>query len=76
MFIEFKNENSDKISIDIREVCSYEKDYERTDATIINLKSGKSHIVENSYTSVKIKINNALKRIAKGADLESELETT
>lgn len=81
MFIEFNNATTDgnKISLDIREIEGFRdcRDGEETHVYLY-MKSDQIHVVDETYRSVKTKINNALKRIAKGTqgDSETEIETT
>lgn len=78
MFIEFKNDRIENstVSIDVTDIRAY---VDTSDTTVdIYTASGNIFSVAESKRSVKTKINNTRKRIAKGAqvDSDSELETT
>lgn len=76
MFIEFKNSLmiGKKISINVNEVSAFLE--QSPEVVNLHMTSGTVFQLDETYRSVKTKINNALKRIAKGSDSETEIETT
>ena len=82
MFIEFKNlqTGGQKLSVDVTEIKAFVEDVPQDGpaCVLLHMKDSSNFAVDETYRSVKTKINNALKRMAKGAqgDSETEIETT
>lgn len=82
IFIEFNNirTGGQKLSVDVTEIKAFAEDIsvDGPSCVLLYMKDSSNFAVDETYRSVKTKINNALKRIARGAqgDSESEIETT